>query len=99
MTVLVAYHHVRPSAIDWSITLGKAYPEFQRGDALFFVSHKYHSVDPVVEGTRRVLICELWHGPERRCAHRCLQRRDQCDYSRGQARMELMVKGAVPDIY
>lgn len=29
---------------------------FERGDAIVFPSHKYHSVSPVKRGTRRVLI-------------------------------------------
>ena len=41
------------------------------GDALMFVSHKYHCVQPVRAGLRRVLVLELWLGPERYCAHRC----------------------------
>jgi predicted 2-oxoglutarate/Fe(II)-dependent dioxygenase YbiX len=41
------------------------------GDALMFVSHKYHCVQPVRAGLRRVLVLEFWLGPERRCAHRC----------------------------
>lgn len=46
-------------------------PEFGLGDALVFVSHKYHNVLPILEGKRCVLVCELWDGPERYCAHRC----------------------------
>lgn len=41
------------------------------GDALMFVSHKYHCVQPVRAGLRRVLVLEFWLGPDRRCAHRC----------------------------
>jgi hypothetical protein len=33
---------------------------------------QYHCVQPVISGRRRVLILELWAGPERRCPHRCL---------------------------
>ena len=47
-------------------------PEFQQGDAVLFVSHKYHNVTAVTSGRRRVLVLELWEGPERTCAHRCL---------------------------
>ncbi|CAD7928677.1 unnamed protein product [Amoebophrya sp. A25] len=43
----------------------------RRGDALLFVSHKYHCVQPVTRGTRRVLVLEFWRWPERRCGHRC----------------------------
>ncbi len=41
------------------------------GDALLFVSHKYHCVQPVVSGLRRVLVIEFWVGPDRQCEHRC----------------------------
>ena len=41
------------------------------GDALLFVSHKYHCVQPVCKGLRRVLVIELWLGPDRDCEHRC----------------------------
>jgi hypothetical protein len=39
------------------------------------------SVRPVHRGTRRVLVVELWRGPERRCAHRCLNPVGACDYA------------------
>jgi hypothetical protein len=45
--------------------------EFEVGDALVFVSHKYHSVTPLTEGKRKVLVVEFWHGNRRRCGHRC----------------------------
>lgn len=45
--------------------------QFSKGDAVFFVSHKYHNVRPVKQGLRVVLVVELWDGPERACAHRC----------------------------
>lgn len=41
------------------------------GDALLFVSHKYHCVQPVISGLRRVLVIEFWLGPDRHCEHRC----------------------------
>ena len=44
---------------------------FEQGDALVFVSHKYHCVAPVTAGLRRVLVTELWGRQGRRCAHRC----------------------------
>lgn len=44
---------------------------FGKGDALVWVSHKYHCVAPVVSGRRRVLVIEFWQGRERRCSHRC----------------------------
>ena len=51
---------------------------FELGDATVFVSHKYHCVTPVTKGTRQVLVCEIWHGPERECAHRCEQHEGEC---------------------
>lgn len=72
---------------------------FERGDATFFVSHKYHSVQPVTQGRRAVLVCELWHGPERTCAHRCLQRCGECGYSARSATAERLVRGETPDLY
>ena len=36
--------------------------EFRQGDAVVFPSHKYHCVQPVVEGMREVLIMEFWVG-------------------------------------
>jgi hypothetical protein len=34
------------------------------GDAVCFVSHKYHNVTEVTAGTRHSLVMELWHPPE-----------------------------------
>lgn len=48
--------------------------EFLEGDAMFFLSHKYHQVAPVTSGTRIVLVAEIWEGPERQCPHRCQDR-------------------------
>jgi len=45
--------------------------DFTCGDALVFVSHKYHCVQKVSAGERRVLVLEFWRGPECRCPHRC----------------------------
>eukprot|EP00756_Hemistasia_phaeocysticola_P016596 Hpha_TRINITY_DN15487_c3_g1::TRINITY_DN15487_c3_g1_i2::g.177349::m.177349 len=44
---------------------------FNKGDAVAFVSHKYHCVAPVTRGRRRVMVLEFWRGPERSCPHRC----------------------------
>lgn len=44
---------------------------FRNGDALVFVSHKYHCVSPLIEGIRRVLVVEFWNGKKRCCGHRC----------------------------
>ena len=51
---------------------------FELGDATVFVSHKYHCVTPVTKGKRQVLVCEIWHGRERECAHRCEQHDGEC---------------------
>jgi hypothetical protein len=53
---------------------------FDRGDCLIFVSHKPHCVAPVQSGERRVLVCELWEGVERQCAHRCERHWSPCDH-------------------
>mmetsp|Transcript_43795 Transcript_43795/g.99010 ORF Transcript_43795/g.99010 Transcript_43795/m.99010 type:complete len:279 (-) Transcript_43795:121-957(-) len=53
---------------------------FGKGDAVCFVSHKRHNVAPVEGGRRRVLVAELWEGPPRTCAHRCLST-GPCSYS------------------
>lgn len=44
---------------------------FQNGDALVFVSHKYHCVSPLTAGVRKVLVVEFWNGKKRCCGHRC----------------------------
>jgi len=38
--------------------------EWEQGDALVFLSHKYHCVSELTSGTRNVLVCELWQGTE-----------------------------------
>ena len=43
----------------------------EAGDAVAFVSHKFHSVSQVTKGVRNVLVMEFWRGPQRRCGHRC----------------------------
>jgi len=48
--------------------------QVKKGDAVFFLSHKYHNVEPVTGGTRRVLVAELWEGGEKQCQHRCHDR-------------------------
>lgn len=45
--------------------------DFQRGDAIVFVSEKYHSVQPIETGVRHSLVTELWAGP------RCLTGREE----------------------
>ena len=57
--------------------------QFMAGDAIVFPSRKYHCVQPVTSGVRRVLIMELWCGEERNCGHRCEQHWGNCDYTAG----------------
>jgi hypothetical protein len=62
--------------------------DLDKGDALIFVSHKYHNVLPVTRGKRMVLVAELWEGPERMCAHRCpcnVEMASTCDYTLGRS--------------
>jgi len=49
----------------------KEWPLERDGDAVVFLSHKYHSVQPVTSGTRNVLIMETWLGKECSSSHRC----------------------------
>ena len=58
--------------------------DFQRGDVICFVSHKYHHALPVTAGRREVLVIELWAGPARRCPHRCLKAEGACGYTNAQ---------------
>ena len=44
---------------------------FDKGDAVVFVSHKFHSVSPVTAGRRHVLVMEIWEGEE--CESRRLE--------------------------
>ena len=58
------------------------------GDAIIFVSHKYHHVEPVARGRRRVLVVEFWRGAERACGHRCERAAGPCGFVPVRARME-----------
>ncbi|KOO21682.1 hypothetical protein Ctob_006637 [Chrysochromulina tobinii] len=58
----------------------RRYP-FEKGDALVFVSHKFHCVTPVTAGRRHVLVMELWEGEERECAHRCERHTGPCSHT------------------
>jgi len=60
---------------------------WQRGSALIFPSHKYHTVLPVRGGRRRVLVVEFWAGSERVCAHRC-ERCGPCGFTAAASREE-----------
>ena len=37
---------------------------WEQGDALVFLSHKYHCVSELTGGTRQVMVCEFWEGTE-----------------------------------
>ena len=50
----------------------------KQGDAVVFLSHKQHNVEPVTAGTRIVLVAELWEGVEKECPHRCTGRSWTC---------------------
>ena len=52
--------------------------QFEYGDVVGFVSHKYHCVAPLEWGERNVLIFELWRGEPRTCPHRCEQPLGRC---------------------
>jgi hypothetical protein len=71
---------------------------FTHGDVLIFPSHKYHSIQPVTDGLRQVLVIEIWRGENRTCAHRCLQHIGPCNYSTTQSYIDLLVKSANPEI-
>ena len=47
--------------------------DFERGDALLFLSHKFHAVTALEKGRRNIMVCELWEGVPRRCPQRCDQ--------------------------
>lgn len=50
----------------------RQWPLANEGDAVLFLSHKYHSISPLTGGTRNVLIMETWLGQECQRSHRCL---------------------------
>ena len=64
---------------------------FEQGDALLFVSHKYHCVSPVTRGLRQVLVSEYWWGEARECGPRCEQPHGECTFTdaKSESRKEL----------
>lgn len=54
---------------------------FEEGDCLVFQSHKYHTIDTIRSGHRKVFVMELWQGEERSCPHRCCKRYGECAHS------------------
>jgi hypothetical protein len=63
--------------------------QFEQGDALLFVSHKYHCVAPVTKGTRQVLVAEYWWGEQRECGHRCDQHWGECKFTPDSEKMDM----------
>lgn len=63
--------------------------QFELGDALLFVSHKYHCVAPVTKGTRQVLVAEYWWGEQRECGHRCDQHWGECKFTPDGEKMDM----------
>eukprot|EP00656_Telonema_subtile_P015502 TRINITY_DN18138_c0_g1_i7.p1 TRINITY_DN18138_c0_g1~~TRINITY_DN18138_c0_g1_i7.p1 ORF type:complete len:256 (+),score=35.43 TRINITY_DN18138_c0_g1_i7:93-860(+) len=59
------------------------------GDAVVFVSHKRHSVLPVLSGERCVLVVELWEGPHCNAGHRCTGTGDVCSDAPSSIRQHL----------
>ena len=54
--------------------------EFHAGDAIVFVSHKYHCVSQLIKGRRKVLVVEFWSGKKRTCGHRCDNPTKSCSF-------------------
>jgi len=78
------------------------YP-LNRGDALVYVSHKYHRRAPLKSGVRRSLVIELWRGPESVCLHMCPSVCSEvCPYTKPQveaeAAQELVSRKAEPQL-
>ena len=71
---------------------------FEYGDAVVFPSHKYHCVQPVTGGNRKVMVIELWHGRTRDCAHRCLFPYGDCKYSVKQSKIEKYLTASLPEV-
>lgn len=55
--------------------------DFKPGDAIVFVSHKYHHITPVLRGSRKVIVIEYWNGVNRTCGHRCDLRYGPCTFA------------------
>ena len=60
------------------------------GDAIIFCSHKYHTVQPVRSGRRRVCVLEFWEGERRACCHRCDKHWGGCPFVREEAKRSSM---------
>jgi len=71
---------------------------FERGDALLFLSHKYHCVSPVTAGRRNVLVAELWEGVARTCPQRCSDPFGPC-YCKYEPRQCALIDGGERSAY
>ena len=71
---------------------------FNQGDALVFQSHKFHCIQPLKSGRRKVLVLEFWEGDERTCAHRCTKRSGQCRFSRVEGEIDALMQNLSEDI-
>ena len=68
------------SSSDAQHSVGDMQPQpFEQGDAMVFVSHKMHLVQPVTSGHRCVLVTEFWHGESRSCPCRCETNFGECE--------------------
>lgn len=61
-------------------------PKIGKGDIVMFCSHRHHNVRPVTKGLREVLVAEIWEGPEKTCAHRCVTT-GPCEHTLGKSRV------------
>lgn len=71
---------------------------FEFGDVMVFPSHKYHCIEPVKSGTRRVFVVELWEGADKTCAHRCEDPSALCTYSKAHNNIDMIVRSPFPEI-
>ena len=63
---------VTPVPMEGAVTVAHEKQAFEQGDCLVFLSHKWHSVTPLLSGVRNVLVLEFWEGPTCVLAHRCM---------------------------
>ena len=71
---------------------------FEQGDLIVFPSHKYHYVEPVTTGHRRVMVMEIWRGKTRSCAHRCLQHLGECHYTNAMSKVDNLLQASFPEV-
>ena len=63
---------VTPVPMEGAVTAAHEKQAFEQGDCLVFLSHKWHSVAPLLSGVRNVLVLEFWEGPTCVLDHRCM---------------------------